>query len=1035
MVKIKGLHICLYLLTLLFCAACEIADESTLISDVDVVLVDMSFTATIEDDSSTKTILDGKLGDGTRKVLWQPDDRIGLIAVTSESGEVPVYELENTIDEPSESVVFTGSSPMAPTYWALYPYKSDCHSDLSNGTLTFDLPAVQKYVKGSFDPDSTPMVAKSAVGQPLSFKNLCGLLALQLTGDAAVESIVFMGKDSNGNDMQVCGTHSVDMNYESVPEITGGGNSTEATDGIYVTLQCDEPVQLNTDEAVPFYIVLPPATYSTFMVIITTSEGDVMIREGKNPLTVKRSDIQPTANLGYAESVSVDLSERGTSNCYIVSEPGLYTFDATVIGNGEFGIIEDAGFHTSDPTISPVSVELLWEDTNGLIHNLAYDDGRISFMTMGIEGNALIAAKDAEGTILWSWHIWMTDQPSEQTYTTNSNTFTVLDRNIGAISSSGLDGNWENMVGTLYQWGRKDPFLQNLYTVASDAKYYNQSISNPTVYQTRWYNIDSHIWSPDKKTIYDPCPVGYRIPVASVFSGLTASQIESYDDHVFSLRHSDNILSVYPKTVFIDSGIYKTVDYSELLLSNSVQNYPYTFYIASTEIKTRTTYHDKSDALPIRCVKDVNHVDISLPQTSCVEFEDITTNSALLSANIISTGMSSVERVGFVYGITEDLDNSVTVVCDDVADVFSFNLTGLVNGTTYYVRPFAESNRGLAYGPLTSFMTLLADDVSHLSNKGTANSYIVSSAGKYSFNAVQGNTRESIGLPATAEVIWETRNTNEGVEVGDVIKEVSYLESGVVLFSTADTFVKGNALIAVKDANGTVLWSWHIWLTDQPEEHVYANNAGVMMDRNLGAISAEPGSVGALGLLYQWGRKDPFLNSASVYEYVAVSSTYSGWSKVNTSSSTGTIEYAIKHPTTIIYNSDISTSSNYDWFYTSKTSAGDYSRWLDKKTKYDPCPLGWKVPDGDVWETACFNVADNHVYNSVGNYFEFSSQCSQPATWYPITTNIINYSGEHITECDIHYWSSTPLYNNVGSIKSLYLYYSDDNNYSSVVSC
>ena len=47
------------------------------------------------------------------------------------------------------------------------------------------------------------------------------------------------------------------------------------------------------------------------------------------------------------------------------------------------------------------------------------------------------------------------------------------------------------------------------------------------------------------------------------------------------------------------------------------------------------------------------------------------------------------------------------------------------------------------------------------------------------------------------------------------------------------------------------------------------------MDRNMGAISASPGNIGALGLLYQWGRKDPFLGSSSTGGYVVTNSTIS----------------------------------------------------------------------------------------------------------------------------------------------------------------
>ena len=48
-------------------------------------------------------------------------------------------------------------------------------------------------------------------------------------------------------------------------------------------------------------------------------------------------------------------------------------------------------------------------------------------------------------------------------------------------------------------------------------------------------------------------------------------------------------------------------------------------------------------------------------------------------------------------------------------------------------------------------------------------------------------------------------------------------------------------MIAAKDAEGKILWSWHIWMTDLPMGQVYWRNAGTMMDRNLGALSATPG--------------------------------------------------------------------------------------------------------------------------------------------------------------------------------------------------
>jgi hypothetical protein len=170
------------------------------------------------------------------------------------------------------------------------------------------------------------------------------------------------------------------------------------------------------------------------------------------------------------------------------------------------------------------------------------------------------------------------------------------------------------------------------------------------------------------------------------------------------------------------------------------------------------------------------------------------------------------------------------------------------------------------------------------------------------------------------------------------VKNVRY-ENGRIRFETQPTFREGNAVIAARDASGTILWSWHIWLTDHPESHQYYNGAGIMMDRNVGATSAVPGDAGALGLLYQWGRKDPFLGSSLIDLGLFASSTIKWPSYVNSNTSNGTIEYSIQHPTTFI-------GSNYynkDWYYIPSTTTED-SRWNSSKTIYDPCPIGYRVP-------------------------------------------------------------------------------------------
>ena len=186
-----------------------------------------------------------------------------------------------------------------------------------------------------------------------------------------------------------------------------------------------------------------------------------------------------------------------------------------------------------------------------------------------------------------------------------------------------------------------------------------------------------------------------------------------------------------------------------------------------------------------------------------------------------------------------------------------------------------------------------------------------------------------------------------------------------------------------------------------------------MMDRNLGATSATPGDVGALGLLYQWGRKDPFLGSASISSNSIAKSTITWPSAVGSDSSNGTIEYATANPTTFITLNTI----NYDWYYTGDSST-DNTRWVTSdKTKsiYDPCPQGWRVPDGGsngVWSTALGSLSsfvDSSLYSSTNKGMNFSGKFgSDQPIWYPASGG--RYGGDLLDVGDYGLFWSASLY-------------------------
>ena len=107
-----------------------------------------------------------------------------------------------------------------------------------------------------------------------------------------------------------------------------------------------------------------------------------------------------------------------------------------------------------------------------------------------------------------------------------------MDRNLGALrntfsKSSNLEA--AQAYGLLYQWGRKDPMpgsadgsAEEINTLfngdgvaiklgnASGGSFDN-SIKNPSVFYKNYY-ASSSSWGPENKTIYDPCPKGWKVP-------------------------------------------------------------------------------------------------------------------------------------------------------------------------------------------------------------------------------------------------------------------------------------------------------------------------------------------------------------------------------------------------------------------------------------------------------------------------------------------------------------------------------------------
>lgn len=253
----------------------------------------------------------------------------------------------------------------------------------------------------------------------------------------------------------------------------------------------------------------------------------------------------------------------------------------------------------------------------------------------------------------------------------------------------------------------------------------------------------------------------------------------------------------------------------------------------------------------------------------------------------------------------------------------------------------------------------------------------------------------------TAELVWMDRknlivdaDANNNVIIKDNEDDPQYSSIKV---QTEE--LVGNAVVALK-VGSDIVWSWHVWVVDdKPGEIVYAPSGQVFMDVNLGGTSTAKGDVNAVGLYYQWGRKDPFVgvsawpatsqNNSTDFNYTimydgsgaAISVSLHG---INTLSGPITIDDAIRNPDKFI--NVAAGVNNNDWIINSPQDDLWSKSSTSNKSVYDPCPRGWRVPE---WKSGG-TISPWYDFNSLGNT-SGNGNASSPFIWELITDN--NFGG------------------------------------------
>jgi len=217
-----------------------------------------------------------------------------------------------------------------------------------------------------------------------------------------------------------------------------------------------------------------------------------------------------------------------------------------------------------------------------------------------------------------------------------------------------------------------------------------------------------------------------------------------------------------------------------------------TFISSVTGLQANTKYYLKAYATNANGTNYGNEVSFTTPQTAVLTLTTSTPTAVMLNTatsggNITSDGGSAVTARGVCWNTTSGptISNSKTSNGTGTGS-FTSSITGLLAGTTYYVRAYATNANGTSYGNEVSLTT--TQTAIPILSTTSPTSITVSTA------TAGGNITSDGGSPVTARgVCWNTSTsptinnskTSDGSGTGSFTSSLTGLQSGTTYYLRA----------------------------------------------------------------------------------------------------------------------------------------------------------------------------------------------------------------------------------------------------------